>query len=74
MMPDLSELFAEDEAKRIAAMNTPEALAAEAAMWERNRIRFAAETERARLYALEHPEPPHCDECGEEIEDCECEA
>lgn len=44
-MQTLDELFREDEAKRLAEANTPERIAADAALWERNRAKMARELE-----------------------------
>jgi len=45
-MKTLDDLFAEDEAQRLAEANTPERLAEDAAMAERNRVRSEAEFQR----------------------------
>lgn len=60
-------IFDEYEAERLAAMNTPEALAQDAADAAKRAARASAYIEPIAV-----PEPTTCDMCGDDLDDGEC--
>ena len=61
------KIFDEYEAEMLAASNTPEALAQDAADAAKRAARAAAYIEPVAA-----PEPTTCDMCGDDLEDGEC--
>ena len=60
-------IFDEYEAELLSAMNTPEALAQDAADAAKRAARAAAYIEPVAA-----PEPTTCDVCGEDLDDGDC--
>lgn len=60
-------IFDEHDAELLAASNTPEALAQDAADAARRAARAAAYVEPVAV-----PEPTVCDMCGDDLDDGEC--
>jgi hypothetical protein len=60
-------IFDEYEAEMLAASNTPEALAQDAADTAKRAARAAAYIEPVAA-----PEPTTCDMCGDDLDDGEC--